>query len=107
MRRGEMEFLRSKNSKLKNGRDAVFQPRKGLSGNTGANRGAVCEELERKARFFAVKPQKMRPKYKGVNDEACVTWGFVFFDLCHALYGPVRRGGFNGGFGGNYRVPPA
>jgi hypothetical protein len=29
------------------------------SGNPGANRGAVCEELERIARFFA--EQKMRP----------------------------------------------
>jgi hypothetical protein len=42
-----------------------------LSGNTGANRGAVCEELERKARFFAVEPQKMRKKsVKKVNAAA-------------------------------------
>jgi hypothetical protein len=50
--------------------------RKGLSGNTGANRGAVCEELERKARFFAVKPQKMRKKsVKKVNAAAPATEG--------------------------------
>jgi hypothetical protein len=67
--------LQSKNLQLKNGRDAAipgvlrsktpqgqtakrFGPRKGLSGNTGTNRRAVCEELERKPGFLRGEPRR-------------------------------------------------
>jgi hypothetical protein len=60
--------LQSKNLKLKNGMEAIFEQRKGWSGNTGRPVGP--EELERIARFFAARPEgsenaaKNAPKFQ-------------------------------------------
>jgi hypothetical protein len=48
-----LRFLLRKNLKPKNGMDAIFGPRKGLSGNTGDFTRGKVEELKRKARSGA------------------------------------------------------